>query len=130
VARFGVPAVITSDRGTQFTSQVWTILCRKLGIQNTTTTAYHPQSNGLVERAHRQLKEGLKTRLASHEWPAHLPWVLLGMRTTPKDNSAISSAELVYGAPLVLPGKFVDAAEPPAANFLEHVVKPFLFKEM
>jgi hypothetical protein len=38
-----------------------------------------PQSNGLVERAHCQLKEGLKTRLASHEWPAHLPWVLLGM---------------------------------------------------
>jgi hypothetical protein len=81
------------------------------------TSAYHPQSNGLVERAHRQLKEGLKTRLASHEWPAHLPWVLLGMRSSPKDDSAISSAELVYGAPLVLPGEFVDAAEPPAADF-------------
>ncbi len=121
VARFSVPAVITSDRGTQFTSQVWSILCRKLGITHTTTTAYHPQSNGLVERAHRQLKEGLETRLASHEWPAHLPWVLLGMRTSPKDDSAISSAELVYGAPLVLPGEFLDAAEPPTADFLEHV---------
>jgi len=47
-----------------------------------------------------------------------------------------SSAELVYGTPLVLPGEFVDAAEPPAAeppaaeppapeppaaNFLEHL---------
>jgi hypothetical protein len=42
VARFGVPAVITSDRGTQFTSQVWSILCRKLVIIHTTTTAYHP----------------------------------------------------------------------------------------
>jgi hypothetical protein len=66
-------------------------------------------------------KEGLKTRLASHEWPAYLPWVLLGMRTTPKDVSAISSAELVYGTPLVLPGEFLDAAELPAADFLEHV---------
>ncbi len=121
VARFGVPAVITSDRGTQFTSQVWSILCRKLGIIHTTTTAYHPQSNGLVKRAHLQVKEGLKTRLASHEWPAYLPWVLLGMRTLPKDDSAISSAELVYGAPLVLPGEFVDAAKPSAADFLEHV---------
>jgi transposase InsO family protein len=62
VARFSVPAVITSDRGTQFTSQVWSILCRKLGITHTTTTAYHPQSNSLVERAHRQLKEGLNGR--------------------------------------------------------------------
>ncbi len=83
VARFGVPAVITSDKGRQFTSQVWTILCRKLGIQHTSTTAYHPQSNGLVETANPQLKEGLKTRLSSHEWPAHLPRVLLGMRTMP-----------------------------------------------
>jgi transposase InsO family protein len=121
VARFGVPAVITSDRVPHFISQVWTILCRKLGIQHTTMTAYHPQRNGLVERAHHPLKEGLKTRLASHEWPGHLPWVLLGMRNTPKDDSAISSAELVYGAPLVLPSEFVDAAEPPAADFLEHV---------
>jgi transposase InsO family protein len=64
VARFGVPAVITSDRGTQFTSQVWAIFCRKLGIQNTTTTAYHPQSNGLAERAHCQLMEGHHTSLA------------------------------------------------------------------
>jgi hypothetical protein len=39
----------------------------------------------------------------------------------PKDDSAISSAELVYGAPLVLPGEFMDAAEPPSADFLEHV---------
>jgi transposase InsO family protein len=118
VARFGVPAVITSDRGTQFTSQVWAILCRKLGIQHTTTTAYQPQSNDLFERAHRQLKEGLKESLAIHAWPSHLPWVMLGMRTTPKDDSAISSAELVYGTPLVLPTEFVDAAEPPAADFL------------
>jgi transposase InsO family protein len=103
VVRFGVPAVITSDRGTQFTSQVWSILCRKLGIIHTMTTAYHSQSNSLVKRAHRQLKEGLKTRLASHEWPAHLPWVLLGIRTSPKDDSAIFSAELVYGAPWSFP---------------------------
>jgi hypothetical protein len=43
------------------------------------------------------------------------------MRTTPKDDSAISSAELVFGALLVLPGEFVNTAEPPAAEFLEHV---------
>ncbi len=49
VQRFGLPAAITSDRGPQFTSAVWAALCRLLNIQHIPTTAYHPQSNGLVE---------------------------------------------------------------------------------
>jgi len=44
-------------------------------------------------------------RLASVDWPQHLPWVLLGLRTAPKEDSAVSSAELVYGAPLTLPAQ-------------------------
>jgi hypothetical protein len=57
------------------------------------TTAYHPQA------WLRELKEGLKARLASHALPSHLPLVLLGMRTMPKDVRALSSTELVYAHP-------------------------------
>jgi transposase InsO family protein len=106
IARFGVPADITSDRGTQFCSQVWRALCERLGITHHTTTAYHPASNGMVERAHRQVKEALRARAAQNDWPAHLPWVLLGLRTAPKEDSGVSSAELVYGARLNIPGQF------------------------
>ena len=52
VSRYGVPAVITSDRGAQFTSSLWAALCSLLNIQHNQTTAYHPQSNGMVERFH------------------------------------------------------------------------------
>ncbi len=45
VARFGVPATVTSDRGRRFTSAIWEALCKRLGIHRITTTAYHPQSN-------------------------------------------------------------------------------------
>jgi hypothetical protein len=83
--------------------------------------AYHPQSNGLVEKAHRQLKEALKGRLVGAALLDHLPWVLLGLRVAPKDDSNISSAKLVYEEPLILPGEFVDAEEPPTADFLEHM---------
>jgi len=65
VARFGVPAVITSDRGAQFTSALWAALCNMLDIQHAQTTAYHPQSNGLVERFHRCLKDTLWARCAA-----------------------------------------------------------------
>ena len=47
--------------------------------------------------------------------------MLLGLRSAPKEVSGVSSAELVLGQPLSLPGKFVDADEPAAAAFLEHM---------
>ena len=124
VARFGVPASITIDRGVQFTSAVWAILCKRLGIQHFTTTANHPQSNGMVERFHRQLKDALRARLAAADWASHLPWVLLGLRSAPKEDHNVSSAELLYGVPLALPGELVDTAEQLTAIFLENLRRP------
>ncbi len=48
VACFGVPETVTTDRGTQFTSALWSSTCTGLGIKHVLTTAYHPQSNGMV----------------------------------------------------------------------------------
>ncbi len=98
---------------------MWAHLSQQLGVQHINSTAYHPQSNGLVERAHRQLKDALRARLAAEDWPAHLPWVLLGLRAAPKEDSGVSSAELLYGTPLALPGQLLTAAEPPIADLLE-----------
>ena len=42
IAQFGVPTDITSDRGLQFTSNLWTTLGKLLGAQVHHTTAYHP----------------------------------------------------------------------------------------
>jgi len=41
VSHFGAPHTITSDRGAQFTSQLWQDLCTQLGTQHITTMAYH-----------------------------------------------------------------------------------------
>jgi transposase InsO family protein len=121
VSRFGVPATLTSDQGRQFTSAVWSQLSQHLGIKHVTTTAYHPQSNGMVERAHRQLKDALRARLAGNAWPDHLPYVLLGLRAAPKEDSGVSSAELVYGTALSLPAQFVGAQETPPEVAAERV---------
>ena len=106
VARFGLPEHITSDRGGAFISNLWTNLALLLGIQLHHTTAYHPQSNGMIERWHRTLKTSLMSRCTGSDWIHHLPWVLLGLRTTPKEGINISAAEMVFGQPLVVPGEF------------------------
>ena len=57
----------------------------------------------MVERFHRQLKDGLRARCEGKDWLSHLPYVLLGLRAAPKEEADISSAEVTFGAPLVLP---------------------------
>ena len=54
-----------TDRGVQFTSAVWDVLCKRLGIlvHYVTPTAYHLQSNGIMEWFHMQLKEAFWARL-------------------------------------------------------------------
>ncbi|RUS85737.1 hypothetical protein EGW08_006531 [Elysia chlorotica] len=104
ISRFGVPVDMTSDRGPQFTSALWTAIAEKLGTNIHHTCAYHPQSNGLVERFHRSLKAALKARLQGANWVDELPWVLLGLRTVPKEDLETSS-ELVYGEPLTVPAE-------------------------
>ena len=73
VSRFVVPRTISSDRGEQFGSELWNSPMTLLGTTRLRTTAYHPQSNGLVERFHRHLKGGLKARLAGKHWVDNLP---------------------------------------------------------
>ncbi len=73
VHRFRLPATITSDRGPQFASSLWSALCSLLNINHLQTTAYHPQANGAVERFHRRLKDALRACAAGADRYAHLP---------------------------------------------------------
>ena len=77
----------------------------------------------MIERVHRQIKAALKAKLEGPNWVDELPWVMLGIRTTPKEDLGVSAAELVYGAPLTVPGVFLqykrttisERTPPPAA---------------
>ena len=113
ISRFGVPSVITTDRGGQFESSLWTQLMTVLGTTHCWTTSYHPQANGLVEHFHRQLKAAIKTH-ATALWTESLPLVLLGICTALKGDLQCTAAELVYGMSLRLPGEFFSPSSSPA----------------
>jgi len=48
ISRFVVPAGLTSDRGTHFTSHLWNVLYTRLDINHITSTAFHPCSNRMM----------------------------------------------------------------------------------
>ena len=58
-ARQGVHGVLVSDNGPQFTSKRFKDFYKSEGMKHVTSAPYCPQSNGVVERFHRTLKEML-----------------------------------------------------------------------
>jgi transposase InsO family protein len=121
IARFGIPHTITSDRGTQFTSALWSHLNSFLQIEHNNTNAFHPQSNGIVERFHGHLKDTLRARCNMPDWVRHLPWLLFSFRSTPHEKSNFSPAEATFGSPLVLPAQFPFSPDDDSFHFLRNL---------
>ncbi|GFT05918.1 transposon Tf2-11 polyprotein [Trichonephila clavipes] len=109
IARFGCPSLITTDQGSQMRSSLFAEFTRILGTDRVKTTAYHPISNGLVERFHRHLKASIKAHESSR-WTDVLPIVLLGIRSAVKEDLKASCAELVHGTTLRLPSDMLNVS--------------------
>ena len=58
---FGLPSSLQSDQGSNFMSTIFQQVMRQLGIQQIKSSAYHPESQGALERFHQTLKTMLKT---------------------------------------------------------------------
>uniref|UniRef100_A0A3Q3FKI6 Gypsy retrotransposon integrase-like protein 1 n=1 Tax=Kryptolebias marmoratus TaxID=37003 RepID=A0A3Q3FKI6_KRYMA len=99
-----IPIDIVSDRGPQFTSQVWQNFCRGLGARVSLTSGYHPQSNGQSERCNQELEVALRC-LASDSpstWSKKLVWIEYAHNTHISSATGLSpfEASLGYNPPL------------------------------
>lgn len=105
-SRYGVPNHIITDQGTQFESKLFHSLSMSFGFKHIHTTAYHPQSNGMIERFHRSLKTSLRCLSITSDWPSSLPLVLLGWRNTMHSASGTSPAKLLFGIGTAFPEEY------------------------
>ena len=105
VCRYGVPLTLHSDQGANLNSEVITSLCKQLEIERTRTTAYHPQSNGQVERFNLTLESMLSKVVSDNQkdWDIHLPKVLFAYRTSIHESTGFSPFLVTYGRSATLP---------------------------
>ena len=75
------------------------------GTKMSRTTPYHPQGNGLAERANRTLTDMLKTLKASEKsnWPCHLAKVAFAYNVTVNRTTKYSPYLLMFGRAPRLP---------------------------
>ena len=98
------------------------------------TPAYHPASNGAIERRHQTIKNALKASLIDmgnqhgDQWMRALPWVLLGKRIQVQPDLDASSALLVFGKSLSIPGQLLQHPGPPLTNLQTKALLNELYK--
>jgi hypothetical protein len=77
VCLHGVPKTIVSDQGSQFTSRFWQKLHECLDTRLNFSSAYHPQTDGQIERTNQVLEDMLRACALKHggSWDKSLPYV-------------------------------------------------------
>ena len=74
-SKHGLPADVVSDRGSKFTSSLWRDLNKALGIHQSLSTAYHPQTDGQTERINQIVETYLRLYINYDQdnWSKYLP---------------------------------------------------------
>ncbi|GJY45221.1 reverse transcriptase domain-containing protein [Tanacetum coccineum] len=105
VCRFGIPATIITDNETQFVNDPFKKWAEKLKIQLISTSVYHSQGNGAVERENKSLLRGIKTKLekGGSAWVEEVLNVLWAHRTMKKTNNGETPFNLTYGTEAFIP---------------------------
>ena len=111
---FGVPEILVSDGAYNLNSALINDLCDEFGIIKVSTSPYHPESNGIIERDFRTVKDMIFATVDSYggDWVSALPMVEIGLRSAKHSTIKASPYEILFGRIPRLP-QFI----PENANF-------------
>ena len=120
----GLPTSITSDRGTHWNNEFWAHVCALLGITRKLSSAYHPQTNGQVERMNQVIEATLRAYIApdQRDWDEHLPMVEFSINDSWQDSIRNTPFFLNHGQHPLTPVQLMMGAPdrvPHAQSFVE-----------
>ena len=123
----GLPKSVQSDQGSNFMSGIFQQVMHELGIKQFRSSAYHPESQGALERFHQTLKNMIRSYCFDTEkdWDEGIHLLLFAVRESVQESLGFSHFELVFGhsvrGPLkLLKEKFLSNDETPL-NLLQYV---------
>ena len=95
----GLPEEIQSDRGSNFTSGLMQQVVYELGVKQILSSAYHPESQGALERFHSTLKTMIRAFCFDHQtdWDEGVHLLLFAAREAVQESLGFSPFELVFG---------------------------------
>jgi len=107
VIQYGITYCIVTDQGTQFLGDVFKRLCKLLKVHKLNTSAYRPESNGALERAHKTMIEYLRCfcNPRGSNWDQFLPFACFVYNTTPHTMTKFTPYEVLFGRRARIPGQ-------------------------
>jgi hypothetical protein len=101
VGRFGTPAQIVTDNGTQFANKIIEELLKLMGTENVKILAYSKEENAIVERANKEVMRHLRAIIFDKniitDWRHDLPLVHRIMNASKVVSTGASPAEIILG---------------------------------
>ena len=113
--------VLLHDQGREFNNKLVNDLCALMNTDVAMTSAYHPQSNGLTERANQTLITHLMKVVSdkADDWDEHVAPVVFIYRVNKQASAKFSPFELLYGVKARLPIN-LEGEVPPDINDSDH----------
>lgn len=95
----GLPKIICTDQGSNFTSHLFKEVTKSLSIEHSLSSEYYPQSIGAFERFHSSLKNVIKVYAVEQncQWDEDLLLLLFALINAKSESLGFSAFELIFG---------------------------------
>ena len=93
-ARYGIPRIIVSDNGTQFTSALFNQFCKNNGIHQKLSAPYHPSTNGEAKRFVQTFKASMKAN--ENDLQTALCQFLMKYCSSPHSSTGRTPASMMF----------------------------------
>ena len=106
--KFGIPKIILTDQGTDFKSNLIRDITKFFKVKHQLCTAYHPQTNGALERSHATIANYLRHYIQENQlnWDLWIDLCIFSYNTSEHTSTKYTPYELMFGQKPNIPSNF------------------------